>query len=131
MQNKDYPAIAEIIDRAIEFEPENVSLNYLAGYANENQNRVNDAADYYEKVIALDENSYKGNLALGLVELKTFLNDKENQTAQYNAQEYLLKANEIKPYEVSALKSLAVLYENTGNDSQLDRVNLLLNQIDK
>ncbi len=131
VQNKDYPAIAEIIDRAIEFEPENVSLNYLAGYANENQNRVNDAADYYEKVIALDENSYKGNLALGLVELKTFLNDKENQTAQYNAQEYLLKANEIKPYEVSALKSLAVLYENTGNDSQLDRVNLLLNQIDK
>jgi len=124
-----YDAIVPIIEQAIKLEPENIELNYLAGYANENANNLEIAKTYYEKVLELDPNNYESNLALGLINLNTFLKDNENQEAQYNAQNYLLKANEIKPYEINALKSLALFYQKTEDEAQLDRVNLLLNQL--
>lgn len=128
-QTKNYAAIAANINEAIKFEPENIELNYLAGYANETQKNIDEAKQFYKKVISLDENNYEANLALGLIELNYFLEDKDDLQAQYNAQEYLLKANEIKPYEIRALKALAIYYENSEDDLQLDRVNLLLNQL--
>ncbi len=128
-KNKAYDAIVPLIGEALKYEPENVDLNYLAGYANENANQVAIAKTYYEKVLQLDANNYESNLALGLIYLKDFLSDTENQEAQYNAQNHLLKANEIKPYEINALKSLAMYYEKAGDATQLDRVNMLLNQL--
>lgn len=124
-----YDAIVPIIEQAIKLEPENIELNYLAGYANENANNLEIAKTYYGKVLELDPNNYESNLALGLINLNAFLKDAENQEAQYNAQNYLLKANEIKPYEINALKSLALFYQKTEDETQLDRVNLLLNQL--
>ncbi len=124
-----YDAIVPIIEQAIKLEPENIELNYLAGYANENANNLEIAKSYYEKVLELDPNNYESNLALGLINLNKFLKDTEDQESQYNAQNYLLKANEIKPYEINALKSLALFYQKTDDDTQLDRVNLLLNQL--
>ncbi|MCT1525789.1 tetratricopeptide repeat protein [Sphingobacterium hotanense] len=126
---KAYDAIVPIADQAIKMEPDNVELNYLAGYANENANNIPAAKAFYEKVLELYPNNYESNLALGLIYLKDFLSDTENHEAQYNAQNFLLKANEIKPYEINALKSLAMFYEKADDAEQLDRVNLLLNQL--
>ncbi len=128
-KNEAYDALVPIIDQAIKLEPENIELNYLAGYANENSNNIELAKVYYEKVLELDPNNYESNLALGLIYLNKFLKSDEDQEAQYNAQNYLLKANEIKPYEINALKSLALFYQKAEDDTQLDRVNLLLNQL--
>ncbi|MGJ1267296.1 tetratricopeptide repeat protein [Sphingobacterium spiritivorum] len=127
--NKSYDAIVPVIDEALSYEPENIEMNYLAGYANESINNIAKAKEYYEKVIRLDKNNYEANLALGLIYLKDFLANKDNNEAQYNAQNYLLKANEIKPYAINALKSLALYYEAADDMTQLDRVNLLLNQL--
>lgn len=124
-----FDAIVPIIEQAIKLEPENIELNYLAGYSNENANNLEIAKSYYQKVLELDPNNYESNLALGLINLNAFLKDVDNQESQYDAQNYLLKANEIKPYEINALKSLALFYQKTGDDTQLDRVNLLLNQL--
>lgn len=126
---KAYDAIVPIIDQAIAMEPENIEMNYLAGFANENANNIPVATTFYQKVLELEPNNYEANLALGLLSLKDFLKDTENHEAQYNAQNYLLKANEIKPYEINALKSLALFYEKAEDAAQLDRVNLLLNQL--
>lgn len=128
-QNKNYAAIVPIIDEALKYEPENIDLNYLAGYANEDLGHVEEAKGYYKKAVQLDQNNYEANLALGLIYLGDFLKDEQNLEAQYNAQTYLLKANEIKPYAVNALRSLALYYQNTQEDSQLDRVNMLLNRL--
>lgn len=128
-QNKNYAAIVPIIDEALKYEPENIGLNYLAGYSNEELGHTDKAKSYYEKSIQLDQNNYESNLALGLLYLNDFLRNGNNQEAQYNAQGYLLKANEIKPYAVNALKSLALYYQNTGENTQLDRVNILLNRL--
>lgn len=128
-KNKAYDAIVPLIGSALKYEPENVELNYLAGYANENANQIPVAKTYYEKVLELEANNFEANLALGLIYLKDYLADSENQEAQYHAQSFLLKANEIKPYEINALKSLAMYYEKANDATQLDRVNMLLNQL--
>ena len=127
--NQAYNAIVPIIDAAIKFEPENINLNYLAGYANETDGNLSQAKAYYTKVLQLDGNNYESNLALGLLSLDEFLKNKEHQEAQYHAQNYLLKANEIRPYDINALKSLALYYKTAEDEAQLDRVNLLLNQL--
>src|SRR5690606_6354964 len=104
--NKSYAAITPIIDEAIAYEPTNIDLLYLAGYANENVGNIDLAKSYYQRIIALDDNNYSANLALGLIFLNDFLKSAHNLEYQYNAQNYLLKANEIKPYDLSALKGL-------------------------
>ena len=128
-QNNEYKAIAPIIEEAINHEPDNIELNYLAGYANENVGNTDIAKRYYGKVLELDPNNYEANLALGLIYLSTFLQDSEDVESQYQAQNLLLKANEIRPYDINALKSLSLYYERSGDLAQLDRVKLLLNQL--
>lgn len=128
-ENKSYSSIVPIIDEAIKYEPRNVELYYLGGYANESTNNIHDAKKYYEEVLKLDENNFDANLALGLIFLNEFLKDKDNLEAQYKAQDYLLMANSIKPYAINALKGLALYYETTEEDDQLDRVKVLLNQL--
>ncbi|WP_140938161.1 tetratricopeptide repeat protein [Sphingobacterium lumbrici] len=128
-QNKSYAAIVPIIDETLKFEPENIQLNYLAGFANENEQNIEAAKRYYTRVILLDDGNYDANLALGLIHLNAFLKDKNNLEAQYDAQSHLLKANEIKPYAVNTLKGLVLFYEAADDVIQLDRVNMLLNQL--
>lgn len=127
--NKSYSAIVPIIDQALQMDPESTNLLYLAGYANENEGNTSRAKTYYQRLNEIDNNNYSANLALGLIFLNEFLNDSDNMEAQYNAHNYLLRANEIKPHDVSALKGLAMFYKTAGDESQLDRVNFLLNQI--
>lgn len=129
-ENKFYSAIVVVIDEALKYEPENIDLYYLGGYSNESTNNIQAAKKYYEQVLNLNENNFDASLALGLIYLNEFLkNPKENFEAQYNAQDYLLKANGIKPYAINALKGLALFYETSEDEDQLDRVNLLLNQL--
>jgi len=128
-KNKIYGALINRIDKALNFEPENIDLLYLAGFANQKQKNTEKAQRYYEQIISLDQNNYEANLALGLIALNKYLKDEEDYETQYEAQDYLLKANEIRPYEVNALRSLALYYEKSGDEVQLDRVNLLLNQL--
>ncbi|MFD1770004.1 tetratricopeptide repeat protein [Sphingobacterium suaedae] len=128
-QNNEYKAIVPIIDEAIKYEPENIELNYLAGYSNETIGNKDIAKRYYQQVLQLNANNYESNLALGLIYLNDFLQDENNVEAQYHAQNLLLKANEIRPYDVNALKSLSLYYEKSGDLMQLDRVKLLLNQL--
>ncbi|MFD2599373.1 tetratricopeptide repeat protein [Sphingobacterium corticis] len=128
-QQRNYAAIVPLAEQAVKLEPENVDLNYLAGFSFENVGNVDKAKQFYERTIQLNDNNYEANLALGLLYLQKFIQNNDDQEAQYQAQDYLLKANEIRPHEVNALRSLAMYYENAEDDMQLDRVNLLLNRL--
>ena len=128
-ENKSYGAITPIIGEALKADPDNKDLFYLAGYANENTGNIDLAKNFYLKTLELEEEDYDANLALGLIYLKEFLKDKDNLEGQYSAQEYLLKANGIKPYALNALKGLALYYEAVENADQLDRVKTLIESI--
>ncbi len=129
LANEAYAAIVPLADEAIAHEPENVGLNYIAGFANEMEGNSDAAKRYYEKVISLDANNFEGNLELGLLYLKEYIAAPNDAEVQSKAQEYLLKANQIRPSEVNTLKSLAVLYKQSGNIIQQERVNNILNQL--
>lgn len=127
--NDAYAAIVPLADEALGHEPENVNMNYIAGYANEMEGNIEAAKKYYEKVISLDANNFEGNFELGLIYLKEYVANPQDADKQTKAQEYLLRANQIRPSETNALKSLAVLYDQSGNVIQLERVNNILNQL--
>ncbi|MBP3944142.1 hypothetical protein J5U18_11360 [Sphingobacteriaceae bacterium WQ 2009] len=124
----NYSKLTGIIEDAIQLEPENVYLNYLAGYAFENLKNIPKAIKYYKQVTVLDAKSFKPNLALGLIYLEEFLKNKSDDAIRDLAQSYLLKSNEIDPSDINTLKSLAIYYKETDDLFQLDRVNILLNQ---
>ncbi len=126
--NEAYGAIIPELSEALAHEPENVDLNFIAGYANEREGNPEAARRYYEKVIALDPNNFEGNFELGLLYLKEYIQQSNNTEKRNKAQEYLLKANQIKPSEINTLRSLAVLYDKSGDIVQLERVNNILNQ---
>jgi len=127
--NGAYDAVVALADEAIALEPESVNLNYLIGFAYEVTGNREKAEGYYKKTLVLDPDDYNSNYELGLLYLRDFVKDTENLETQYVAQEYLLKANEIDPNAVNALKSLAVLFDKSGNDIQLERVKNQLNQV--
>lgn len=129
LANEAYSAIVPLVDEAIAHEPENVNLNYIAGYANEMEGNNAEAKTFYKQVINLDDNNFEGNLELGLMYLREYIANPENEEKQNNAQNYLLRANQIQPSEVRALKSLAVLYDQSGDIIQKERVNSILNQL--
>lgn len=126
--NGSYDAVVPLISVAHELDPENIKLNYLAGYAYEITGNRKLAAQYYETVIKLDDNNYDGNYELGLLFLKDYINDTTKVENFDLAEKYLLKANEIDPNSVNALKSLAVLYEKSADILQYERVKNQLNQ---
>ena len=47
----------------------------------------------------------------------------------YVAKFYLTKANEIDPYELKSLTSLSILYKNTGEITELQKINNRINQL--
>ncbi len=122
-----YDAVVPLIDEAISLDPKNLELNYLAGYANEVSGSKKMAEHYYKNVIALDKNNYNGNFELGLFYLKYYLNDSKPENKEL-ALTYLLKANEINPSAVNALKALAILFRKAGDTFQYERVQNQLNK---
>ena len=126
--NGSYDAVVPLIDEAYKLEPENIELNYLAGYAYEVTGNYKLAEHYYKIVINLDDNNYNANYELGLLYLRNYVKDTANEQNLELAEKYLLKANEIDPNSVNALKSLAVLFKNSGDTLQYERVRNQLNQ---
>lgn len=125
--NRAYDAIVPIIGNAIALDPENIDLLYLAGYANEVTGNRKMAEVYYQNVINLDENNYEGNLELGLLYLKTYLKNPTSENEEL-AEKYLLKANEIDPTALNALKALAILFKKAEDTFQYERVQNQINQ---
>jgi tetratricopeptide (TPR) repeat protein len=128
-KNGEYASLLDIIDDAIKYENRNTDLYYLAGYANDVLGNFEIAKGYYENLIDLDPQHYKGNYALGLIYLRQYLENPTAKNNQTKAEDFLLRANQIMPTGYNALKSLAILYEKDDNIIQLERVNNILNQL--
>ena len=126
--NGSYDAIVPLVDEAYRLEPESIELNYLAGYAYEVTGNQKLAEQYYKNVINLDDNNYNANYELGLLYLRDFVRNTSNVQSLELAEKYLLKANEIDPNSVNALKSLAILFSKSGDTLQYERVRSQLNQ---
>ncbi len=127
--NGAYGMVERIIADALEIDPENPELIYLAGFSYDIIGKKAKAEEFYKKLISLEYNNYEGNYSLGLLYLNWYLNSAANKEANLNlAKKYLTLAGEINPNSVNVLKSLAILYNNTGDMIELEKVNSKLKQ---
>ena len=127
IDNGSYASVEKLIGDALNLAPDNVSLNYVAGFAYDAMGKKSKAEEFYENVISLEQNSYEGHYALGLLYLDSYL--KENDDKNRNlSRKHLLRAGDINPNSVNVLKSLVVLYSHSGNTTELQKVNNKLKQ---
>ncbi|KAA8478513.1 tetratricopeptide repeat protein [Arcticibacter tournemirensis] len=127
--NGAYNMVENIVLDALKLDPDNSELNYLAGFSYDMTGKKAKAEEYYKRVISLEYNNYEGNYSLGLLYLNWYLNSANNKEVNLNlAKKYLTLAGEINPNSVNVLKSLAILYNSTGDMIELEKVNNKLKQ---
>jgi len=125
----DYQEIIKFTGQALKLDENNVNLNYLAGFSYEMTGDVTKAEEYYKVILNINPNNYEANFALGLLYLNLYLKDKEQSGMMYVSKYYLTKANEIDPNELKTLTSLSILYKNTGEQTELQKINNIINQL--
>ncbi len=123
-----YEAITPLIDDAVNMDPENRNLIYLAAFSYDITGNRSLAEQYYRKSIEMEPNNFDANYSLGLLYLNLFVKNNKDDSLG-GARRYLQNAAEINPNGINVLKSLAILYKQTGETVQLERVNHKLNQI--
>ncbi len=130
LQNRnDYSEISNYIAPAIALDQENINLIYLAGFSHEMLGNIIKAEQYYKLILEINPNNYDANYSLGLLYLNLYLRDKKQDKIKYVAKSYLLKANEISPNELKLLNSLAIFLKNSGEISELQKINNRINQL--
>lgn len=125
----EYKEIVKFIDKGLKLDPNNINLNYLAGFSYEMIGNMTKAEEYYKVILTINPNNYEANYALGLLYLGEYLKDKAQSGTVYVSKYYLSKANEIDPNELKTLTSLSILYRNTGNKEELQKINNRINQL--
>jgi tetratricopeptide (TPR) repeat protein len=130
LQNRgEYGEIIKHINQALNLDENNVNLNYLAGFAYEMIGNITKAEEYYKLIIEINPNNFDANYALGLLYLNLYLKDKKQNSIRYVAKTYLNKANEIDPNELKSLNSLAIYYKQSGETTELQKINNRINQL--
>lgn len=128
--NGDYDMVTKLATEALKFDSYNLNLLYLTGFAFQMTGKTDRAEQYYKEIISLEYNNYEGNYALGLLYLNLYLkNPGSGKDLLALARRYLVLASEIDPNSINALKALAILYKETNNVVELQRVNNKLSQI--
>ncbi len=129
LSRNDYKEIIKFTGQALKLDENNINLNYLTGFSYEMTGDVTKAEEYYKVILTINPNNYEVNFALGLLYLNLYLKDKEQSGMMYVSKYYLSKANEIDPNELKTLTSLSILYKNTGDQSELQKINNRINQL--
>lgn len=128
-EKQDYSRVISLVPNALRVEEFSIPLNFLAGFSYEMVGDHAKAEEHYEKVLNIDPNNYDANYALGLLYLTSYVKKQDKKQFIYTALQYLSKASEIDPNQVKPLQSLAILYQYSGDEIQLQRVNNKINQL--
>jgi tetratricopeptide (TPR) repeat protein len=129
LNRNEYSEIMKFTSQALKLDENNINLNYLAGFSYEMTGNVTKAEEYYKAIININPNNYEANYALGLLYLNLYLKNKKQSGVIYASKFYLTKANEIDPNELKSLTSLSILYKQTGDITELQKINNRINQL--
>lgn len=126
----DYKSLEPLLGQLIDDNPNNAEITFVAANCYDHLNDFDKAESLYLRTIELDGNAYEPVLNLGLLYFKmsTLKSDTNNRNIT-NAIVWLEKANEMAPRDKDCLELLQLAYTKTGNQSQLDRVNNRLEQL--
>ncbi|OCX53412.1 hypothetical protein BEL04_03675 [Mucilaginibacter sp. PPCGB 2223] len=129
---KDYGKLRPLVDELLAQEPNDAELIFMAANCYDHLNDFDKAASLYQNAIELSSTDFTPVFNLGLLYLRkaTTVKKHEDYWADINqSKSWLEKASEISPNNQACLKALQMLYLQTGNDSQLNKVNIKLKQL--
>jgi len=121
----DYKSLAPLIKPLLDLNPNNADIAFVAGNCYDHLAQYDKAESFYLQAVELNNgSSYDPMFNLGLLYLKmsSIKSDDGKKDITYAAQ-WLEKANEISPNDIKCLKLLQIVYKQTGNENQLQRVN--------
>lgn len=128
---KDYRSLLPLLPALLEINTNNADIAFVAASCYDHLNQYDKAESLYLHAIELNSSAYEPIFDLGLLYFKQS-EIKQGQGNDQNAEraaQWLEKANEISPNDMNCLKVLQLVYAQTGNKNQEDRINNKLKQL--
>jgi tetratricopeptide (TPR) repeat protein len=124
----DYTSLEPLLDPLLNNYPNNADIAFVAANCYDHLNIYDKAEKLYLQAIDLNGSAYNPVFNLGLLYFKESLL-KKNQNDTMLAVQMLEKANDISPNDINGLKVLQLIYTQTQNKNQLNKVNSKLKQL--
>jgi tetratricopeptide (TPR) repeat protein len=128
---KDYRSLAPLLPALLDNNSNNADIAFVAAICYDHLNEYDKAESLYLRSIELNSSLYDPIFNLGLLYLKESARKKEKGNTPDNtrAAQWLEKANEISPNNVDCLQVLQIVYAQSGNQDQINKVNNKLKQL--
>ena len=127
---KDYRSLAPLLTDLLDINTNSADIAFVAANCYDHLNQYDKAETLYLHAIDLNSSAYDPIFNLGLLYFKR---SEMKQSGSGNnimlAAQYLEKASEISPNNINCLQILQLVYSQTANKDQLDKINSKLKQI--
>jgi tetratricopeptide (TPR) repeat protein len=128
---RDYKALEPLLTQLLDININNPDIVFVAANCYDHLYQYDKAESLYLHVIDLNSSAYDPIFDLGLLYLRKSTLKKgtdKDKNISY-AQQWLEKANEISPNNVKCLEVLQLIYAQTGNKDQTNKINNKLKQL--
>jgi tetratricopeptide (TPR) repeat protein len=128
---KDYRSLVNLLPALLDINSNNADIAFVAANCYDHLNQYDKAEALYLRSIELNSSAYDPIFNLGLLYFKQSKQprDADKQQDESRAVQWLERANEISPNETSCLQVLKLVYQQTGNENQLNKINNKLKQL--
>lgn len=126
---KDYKSLANLLPALLEINTNNADIAFVAANCYDHLNQYDKAESLYLHAIELNSSAYEPIFNLGLLYFKESQKGGSSDQNAARATQWLEKANEITPNDANCLHVLQLVYAQTGNKNQEDRINNKLKQL--
>ncbi|WP_158828422.1 tetratricopeptide repeat protein [Mucilaginibacter lacusdianchii] len=129
---EDYKALEPLLPRLLDENPNNAEVSFVAANCYDRLKKYDRAESLYLRSIDLNNANYEPVFNLGLLYLKlSTKKSNPSEVSQYlsRAAVWLQRAYEMSPKSVITLQLLQQIYAKTGNESQLQKINTKLQQL--
>jgi tetratricopeptide (TPR) repeat protein len=128
---KDYHSLAPLLPTLLDINANNADIAFVAANCYDHLNQYDKAESLYLRSIELNSSAYDPIFNLGLLYFKQSQTQREKDSAQNEARsaQWLEKANEISPNDTNCLEVLQMVYTQTGNQNQLNKINNKLKEL--
>jgi len=128
---KDYNQLVNLLPALLDINTNNADIAFVAANCYDHLDQYDKAESLYLRSIELNSSAYDPIFNLGLLYFKQSKSprDKDKSLDETRAAQWLERANEISPNEVNCLQVLKLVYEQEGNQNQINKVNNKLKQL--
>jgi tetratricopeptide (TPR) repeat protein len=131
---KDYGSLEKLLPALLDININNADIAFVAANCYDHLNQYDKAEPLYLRAIELNSSAFDPIFNLGLLYFKQsrVMQERGGGENEARAVQWLEKADEISPNDINCLQVLKLVYAQTGNQNQVNRINnklkLLTNQ---